>query len=177
MSYDYINRQGVHDLTWHEFDMLCNQLVEELAPFQPDLVVGIARAGLFPATAIACKLRLDLWPVRVTRRERDHVVRKHPEWKVAVPDDVRAKKVAIVDEIADSGETLALVAAEVQARGAAALQTVAVAAHSWAKPFPNLVALTSDALLIFPWDKLVYQHGQWGKHPELKEALVLQERQ
>jgi hypothetical protein len=36
------------------------------------------------------------------------------------------------------------------------------------------VALVTDALVIFPWDKQVYVEGNWQPHPELEEALRLQ---
>jgi hypothetical protein len=29
-------------------------------------------------------------------------------------------------------------------------------------------------LVVFPWDKRVYQNGQWQVHPELAGALELQ---
>lgn len=173
-SYDYANRQGVEELSWEQFNMLCNRLVELAAATKPDVVMGIARAGLFPATAVACKLRLDLYPVRVSRREGDQVVRERPEWKTPVPDAVRGKVVVVVDEMADTGETLQLVSEEVRARGAKEVVSAALVAHSWADPFPDAVALTSDALVVFPWDKMVYLQGEWRPHPELVEALALQ---
>ena len=37
-----------------------------------------------------------------------------------------------------------------------------------------LQVLTTDALVVFPWDKQVYQDGQWQIHPELVGALALQ---
>jgi hypothetical protein len=36
------------------------------------------------------------------------------------------------------------------------------------------VALTSDALLLFPWDREVFSDGQWKPHPELAEAVAAQ---
>lgn len=173
-SYDYEQRQGFKEITWEQFDRLCNDLAESVAALQPDLVIGIARAGLFPATAVACKLRLDLYPIRVSRREADHVVREHPVWKVGVADDVAGRRAVIIDEMADSGETLEMVAAEVIARGASEVRRAALVAHSWAQPFPDVVALTSDALVIFPWDKEVFLDGRWQLHPELAGALAMQ---
>jgi hypothetical protein len=37
--------------------------------------------------------------------------------------------------------------------------------------------LVTDALVIFPWDKQVYQDGKWQAHPELADALKLQHKQ
>ena len=63
-SYDYAHRTGVDDISWDRFAQLAARLSEQLAALQIHAVVGIARAGLFPATAVACALRRDLFPVR-----------------------------------------------------------------------------------------------------------------
>src|ERR1051325_5716598 len=139
-----------------------------------EIIVGTARAGLFPATAVACALRRELYPIRVTRRVNDQVTFKEPVWKVGVSPEVAGKVVAVVDEMADTGETLALIAAEVEKQGASRVITATLVSHSWAKPKPDYVALVSDALVIFPWDKQVYIEGAWQLHPELEAALRLQ---
>jgi hypothetical protein len=97
-----------------------------------------------------------------------------PVWKVDVAPDVAGKRVAVVDEMADTGETLALVAARVRALGAAQVVTASLAAHTWAQPQPEVVALLSDALVLFPWDRRVFAGGQWQPHPEVTQALAAQ---
>jgi hypoxanthine phosphoribosyltransferase len=82
--------------------------------------------------------------------------------------------VAVVDEMADTGETLALMAERVKQCGARRVITASLVAHSWADPMPDVVALTTDALALFPWDQQVYIDGQWRPHPELIEALKQQ---
>lgn len=174
-SYDYTHRDGVLDLGWDAFAALAGRLAEALAGEGIDTVVGVARAGLFPATAVACALRRDLVPVRVSRRVDDRVVHRSPAWRVPIPPDaVAGKVVAVVDEIADTGETLRLVAADARRLGAARVVTAALVAHSWADPRPDVVALESDALVLFPWDRRVFTDGRWQPHPELADALALQ---
>jgi uncharacterized protein len=176
-SYDYAHRQGVEDISWERFASLAAVLAEGLSRAGVEVVVGIARAGLFPATAAACTLRRELFPVRITRRVDDRVVHASPVWKVDVSPEVAGKVVAVVDEIADTGETLARVAERCRELGAARVVTACLACHSWAAPRPEVVALVSDALILFPWDRQVYQDGVWQPHPELVEALKLQEDQ
>ena len=174
--YDYSHRKGVEEISWEYFGLLSASLAERLAVESIEVIIGIARAGLFPATAVACALRRELFPVRVTRRQNDQIVAKHPIWKVDVSADVRDKVVAVVDEIADTGETLAQVAQRVREKGAARVITASLVSHGWADPPPDYVALVSQALVIFPWDKYVYQDRQWQCHPELADALALQRR-
>lgn len=170
-SYDYAHRSGVETITWERFVELSRTLVEELAPFNIEAVVGTARAGLFPATAVCLMLRRELYPARISRRVNDEVKFQHPQWIVDVAAEVKDKIVAVVDEIADTGETLAVVAERVKQRGAKQVITASLIAHSWAEPMPDVVALVSDALVLFPWDEQVYIDSQWQPHPELVEAL------
>ncbi|HTP07216.1 MAG TPA: phosphoribosyltransferase [Anaerolineae bacterium] len=173
-SYDYAHRSGVEPITWERFAELSHTLVEKLAPYNVDAVVGIARAGLFPATAVSIMLRRDLYPVRVSRRFNDEVKFHHPQWIVDVAEDVKDQIVAVVDEIADTGETLAIVAERVKQRGAKRVITASLISHSWAEPLPDVVALTTDAFVMFPWDEQVYIDGQWQIHPEIVDALKRQ---
>jgi len=174
-SYEYANRKGIEEISWERFGELSQSLTEKLAGKEIDLVIGIARAGLFPATAVACALRRELYPVRVTRRVNDIVQYKSPIWRVDVPATVAGQKVAVIDEIADSGETLAIVGARTLERGARRVWTASLITHSWAKPQPDFTALTSDALLIFPWDGQVLTSDGWQIHPELEDAIRAQD--
>ena len=174
-SYDYAHRKGIDEISWERFGELSRALTEHLSGKKIDIVIGIARAGLFPATAVACALRRELYPVRVTRRVNDVVQYERPIWRVDVPATVANQRVAVIDEIADTGETLAIVAARALERGARQVWTLSLVTHSWADPQPDYTALTSDALLIFPWDKQVFTSEGWQLHPELETAIRAQD--
>jgi len=172
--YDYAQRFGVRSLTWNDFASLSRQLAEFLEPFQPQIILGIARAGLFPATAVACSLRCEFFPIRLTRRVNDVVVYTRPIWKVPVPADVNGKIIAVVDEIADTGQTLSIVADHAEKCGAVRVVTASLIAHSWANPTPQVTSLVSDEYIIFPWDQQVLEGGKWITHPEIEAGLKAQ---
>lgn len=174
-AYDYGKRNGVHEITWEEFGALTKGLTEGLAAAGTDVIVGIARAGLFPATQVALQLRCEMFPARVTRRLNDRVVYGSPVWKVGVSEEIAGKVVGVVDEIADTGETLAMVAAAAVEAGASGVLTASLVAHSWADPIPDFVALTTDAFVVFPWDREVLEEGRWRPHPEIVSGLAAQE--
>jgi uncharacterized protein len=173
-SYDYTRRSGVRQISWGEFANLSAHLAELLEPFNPEVIVGIARAGLLPATTVASSLRRELFPVRLTRRKDDIVVYDGPIWKVPLSTEVAGKVVAVIDEIADSGETLRMVVAEAVMLGASQVISACLVSHTWADPKPQVSALVSDELIIFPWDRRVLADGQWVSHPEILSALAAQ---
>ena len=102
------------------------------------------------------------------------VVYQTPVWINPVSSKVADKRVAVVDEIADTGETLATVAGAVREAGAQEVVTACLVSHSWAQPAPDLSPIISDALVIFPWDREVLIDGVWAPHPEIEAALKAQ---
>lgn len=173
-SYQYERREGVHSVSWKEFGLMTERLAKTLAGYGVEAVVGVARGGLFPATAVACALRCEMFPARATRRVNDVVTYEQPQWKVPVSPEVAGRVVAVVDEIADTGETLALVAEQVRALGAVKVVTACLASHTWANPAPEVTVLVTDALVVWPWDRRVLVNGAWETHPELVAALEKQ---
>lgn len=58
------------DLSWEMFGELCRALALRVArDFEPDLIVGIARAGVFPGAVVASVLRKDFYSLTISRRE------------------------------------------------------------------------------------------------------------
>ena len=165
----------MRELSWEEFALLARGLAETLGARGVDAVVGVARGGLFAATAVACALRCELYPSRITRRFQDQVVHETPVWKVPVAPDVAGKTVAVIDDVVDTGETLALLGEEVRRLRATRVVTAALVAHTWAQPGPDVAALTSDEFFIFPWDREVLIDGAWQQHPEIAAALKMLE--
>jgi hypoxanthine phosphoribosyltransferase len=174
-SYDYKYRKGIKEITWEDFGNFTRKLSELLAKEDIDIVIGIARAGLFPATAVSCMLRKEMYPVRLTRRYIDRVVREKPEWKVTPPyAELQGKSLVIIDEITDTGVTLSMVKKAVLDGGARHALTASLAAHTWTNPKPDYSVLETDALILFPWDYHIYQNGKWVIHPEYEEAIQIQ---
>ncbi len=173
-SYDYSHRDGVEPISWERFAELSRDLALRLDAHRIELVVGIARSGLFPATAVACALSCEFLPVRLSRREGNEVRHSHPVWRVPVTDYVKGKCVVVIDEIADTGETLEMVRQEVSAHGASSVVTAALVGHSWAQPAADITVLQTDGLVLFPWNREVIVDGAWVPNPELEKALRLQ---
>jgi uncharacterized protein len=176
-SNDYRQRNGVENITWERFALFTRTLVEQLAAENVDVVIGIARGGLMPATFIASALRCEMFPIRLTRRMNDVIVHSSPACLLDVAIQVANRKCAVVvDDVVDTGQTLAMAAQLVRRRGVPKIISACVAARSWANPQPDYAGIQTDALVIFPWDRHVYVDGAWQMHPETAEALRLQEK-
>jgi hypothetical protein len=176
LSYDYAKRSGVVPITWDRFGELCRDLALKAAPYAPDAVVGIARGGWLPATVLACMLRCELYPMRLSRREGERLVHSTPQILLPPPTQVAGRRVLLVDEIADTGVTLALGVRTLKRAGAADLRTAVLVCHSWASPRPDFVALETDAFVVNPWEGEIVDHGVVVPHPEVATALAAAEQ-
>ena len=172
LSNDYARRTGVLQVSWEKFGELCRDLAVAAAPYQPEAVVGIARGGWLPATVLACMLRCDLYPMRLSRREGGRVVHDTPLILLPPPAQVAGRRVLLLDDIADTGVTLSLGLRALKRAGAAEIRTAALVAHSWAEPKPDIVGLATDAFVVTPWDREVVQDGALVPHPDLAAALA-----
>jgi len=166
----------VIQLGWEGVMRICRELAVQIqSEFDPDQIVGVAKAGVIPAAILASMLRKDFYPIRLSRREKDRVVRGKPRLLVPLTEDVQGKKVLIVDEISASGDTLKLAVQEAKKKGARKVKTATLYVHQDSFK-PNWYGLMSDALIIQPWDFEVLDDGEWVIHPEYQEELDRQTR-
>lgn len=150
---------GTLDLSWELFGELCRGLAMRVARgYEPDLVIGIATAGVLPAATVAAMLQVDFESMRITRREGG-TVRPRPAVLSAAPERAHGRRVLLVDEIATSGDTLRLALAAVRETGPEEIRT----ATSFVRPGgyrPDFWALETDDLIVFPWDREVVERGE-----------------
>jgi hypoxanthine phosphoribosyltransferase len=153
------------EVDWAMFGELCRALALKVArDYQPELIVGIARAGVIPAAVIATMLRLDFYSMKISRKEGDETVRERPEVFSAAPREVRGRRVLIVDEITTSGDTLRLALAAVRDVGPKEVRTATSFARNTGYQ-PDYSALTMDANVIFPWDRKVFDGDDFVVNP------------
>lgn len=172
--YDYENRAGILPISWNDFHSLCKGLAAAIAPFQPEIILPIGRAGYYPGTLLAHILLADVYPVRLSRRVNDVVVHESPQWLLEPPQLVANRRVLVVDEIASTGETISLVVEKVRSMGAQAIRSAVLYAHAKGANVPDYIGLISDALILNPWDREILVDGKFQFHPEYIEALQQQ---
>lgn len=166
-----INRDQYLDLSWEMFGELCRALALRVArDYDPEMVIGIARAGVIPGAVIASILREDFHSMKISRRDGDEQVRDRPAILSSAPDTARGRRVLIVDEIASSGETLRMALAAVRNIGPAEVRT----ATTFVRPRgykPDYFALETDQTIIFPWDRKVFVDDELVVNPRYQAVL------
>jgi len=145
------------DLSWEMFGELCRALALRVArDYDPDLIIGIARAGVFPGAVVASVLRKDFYSLTISRREGGELVRDRPAVLSAAPLQCQGKNILLVDEITSSGDTLRMGLAAIRDRNPAEIRTAtSFTRHGGYQP--DYVALQTDANIIFPWDRKIFE--------------------
>lgn len=159
------------DLDWAMFGELCRALALKVArDYDPEVIVGIARAGVIPAAVIASILDVDFYSMKIGRKGGDDQVRQRPEVFSSVPPQVEGRRVLIVDEITTSGDTLRLALAAVRSAHPAEVRTATSFARTTGYQ-PDYSALTMDAEVMFPWDRQVFEDDELVVNPRYRGAL------
>lgn len=141
-------KNAVREIGWAAFGDVSRSLAAQIgASYLPDVVLGIAKGGVFVGGALAAALGAEFVPVRLEKRRRD------PAPLEALPQlpDLRGKRVLLVDDVASSGATLARARILARQAGGREVKTaVLVVRHGGARP--DWSAIETDELVLFAWD-------------------------
>ena len=91
--------------SYEEFKEDVNTLAKEIKPYAPDVILAVARGGMTLGHFLAEALEMrDLYSINSVHYEE---TRKLDTINIFnIPDLSRAKRVVLVDDIIDSGETM-----------------------------------------------------------------------
>jgi len=158
--------RAVMEVDWPFFGELCRGLALKVArDYEPDLVVGIARAGVIPGAVIASILRCDFASIALTRLHEGEA----PALVSRPSLSPKGRKVLLVDETCDTGDTMRLAASVMREEGAKALKTAV--SFSTGAYKTDYSAMQTKAFIILPWDRWVISDGELVVRPDYEDAL------
>ena len=148
--------------------------------FEPDIILGVSRGGWPPARVMSDLL------------ENPNVVNVAAEFYVGVAEtrdkpvitqpvsvSVKDKKVLVVDDIADTGQSLKLVLSHLEEEGASEVKTTTIYYKPWSALIPDYYEKETTSWIIFPWErketvkKIVEKYKRQGSPIDVaKEKLV-----
>jgi hypoxanthine phosphoribosyltransferase len=162
--------KGVLEIEWPFFGELSRGLALKVArAYDPEVVIGIATAGVIPGAVIAAILGREFHSLVVSRKFHAPVSRKTPEVFGSAPKEVRGRRVLIVDETCDSGDTLRLAISAVNEAGASEVKTaVSIRTGEYA---PDFHAIATESTIILPWDREILVDGELKPNPLYADAL------
>ncbi len=142
--------------TWDQiYEMLLN-MAEKVCEdcFRPDMLLGISRGGLPPARVMSDLLENpEIANVKVEFYVGVAETKKEPTITQPVSMPVKGKKVLILDDVADSGESLRLVKDHVMKQGAEAAKTATIYYKPWSVTVPDYYEKETRCWVVFPWER------------------------
>lgn len=161
----HLQARELFHVDWPMFGELSRALALKVArDFDPELVIGIATAGVVPGAVVAAMLDRPFRSMIVSRRYLADTVRETPAVMGAAPAEVRGQRVLLVDETCNSGQTLRLAVAAIVNAGAKELRTAV--SFRTGDYEPDYAALETNASIVLPWDREILADGELIPNPK-----------
>ena len=143
-------------ISWRKTYELVRHVAAQIraAHFQPDLIVAIARGGYVPARLLCDLLNIyELTSIRIVHYRAGSNKQARAELVSPLTVDIHDRKVLLVDDVSDSGDTLQVAAAHLNDSGPAELK-IAVLHHKTVSPLtPDFYGqqVRTWRWIIYPW--------------------------
>jgi len=142
--------------TWEGIYELLLNLASQIrrVGFKPDVIVGIARGGWAPARIMSdllenpeiANVKAEFY-LGVAETKGEPVITQ----PVSVP--VKNKNVLVVDDVADTGKSLALVREHLKEKGAAEVKIATIYYKPWSIVTPDWFEHKTSHWIVFPWER------------------------
>lgn len=140
--------QNLPELSWEEVISRLKMLPLDSKEF--DLVVGIERGGIVPASLLAYRLEKPLISLGIRLYEDGpRPPRRYSEPRLVreFKTDLRDKRILLVDDLSRSGETMLVARKILQSWGAVSVKTVVIVGKADYSCYPEF------SCVVFPWDQ------------------------
>lgn len=145
-------------LEWSHIEKWCETLRKKIIDsYEPDFIIGLSRGGLAPARILSDTLLVkDLFSLKTEHWGMTANVDGKAKLKNSETLDVKGRKVLVVDDITDTGESMELAKNHVETMGPEDLKTATMLHITRSKHVPSFyaeeVSESQWTWFIFPWN-------------------------
>ena len=167
-------------VSWHKTYELARRVAAQIraTDFRPDLIVAIARGGYVPARLLCDLLDIyELTSIRITHYRAGSDKQNQALLAAAINEDIHNRKVLVVDDVSDSGDTLKVALAHMQSLHPAQIK-LAVLHHKTVSPVaPDFYGqkVLKWRWIIYPWAMVEDLRGllhRLGAYPRGRETAA-----
>jgi hypoxanthine phosphoribosyltransferase len=121
--------------------------------YQPDIIVGIAQGGIIPMRILTDLLKV---PQTTTIKIKFYIDIAQPNTQpilqqpLTIP--VNNKKILIIDDISDSGQSLKLAKQHLAENGATETKIATLYTKTTTQTMPDYVEKITNKWIVFPWE-------------------------
>ncbi|MFZ2455140.1 MAG: phosphoribosyltransferase [Candidatus Altiarchaeia archaeon] len=170
-------------LGWEDAYSLAEKVAKKITRdgYVPDHIIGITRGGWVPAVMLSdllgvkdlLSMRVEHWGV--TAEKDAKAVLKYP-----LPTDLSGKKILLVDDLTDTGDSIALAIEEIRNHKAAEVRTATLIHKKQSRIEPDYYAKKTGKWewIILPWninEDLLHLSGKAAEGKELSVEATRRE--
>ncbi len=142
---------GSEEIQQHLFTLSKDILQKNTTPY--DRVIALARGGVSIAQTLADFIGVK--KISAIQSELYTSIGEKSSTPIIVgplATSIKEEHVLLVDDLADSGETLLFAKQYLSAHGPKSIETATLAYKPWTACRPDFCAFSSEAWIIFPWE-------------------------
>jgi uncharacterized protein len=142
-------------LSWSDVYNLTLQLSERIysSGFKPDIIVGIARGGWIPARILSDVLYANtLQNIRIEYYTDVGVRGKAPRITQPLSGSLEGKKILLVDEVADTGDSLHHAIEHVTTQGVEEQRSAVLHLKPTSRVVPDYYMVKTSSWTVYPWE-------------------------
>lgn len=142
-------------LSWRDVYNLTLQLSERIVTsgFKPDVIVGIARGGWIPARILSDVLYMDtLQNIRIEYYTDVGAKGKEPRITQPLTGSMKGKNVLLIDEVADTGDTLHHAIEHVKSLGVDNVRSAVLHYKPSSIVVPDYYMVETTSWTVYPWE-------------------------
>jgi uncharacterized protein len=180
MKHITIHDQAYEVYSWAKFGEavfeLSKQIIETGEHF--DRIIALAKGGIEICRPISDFLAIkELSSIHIEFYTGIGTTARTPVITQSLPVRIKDERILVIDDIADSGETLILATKYLLQHGAKDIQTATLVSKPWTKHKPTFSQYESKAWVVFPWEtrETIQLLAQiWGRKGDSSEVITKQ---
>ncbi len=140
-------------LNWDVTIAYCEELAAKIGSYRPEFIIGMSRGGLVPTRMLSDMLGVK--NVGILGISFYKAMGKHRDSPVINQDltmDLKGKRVLVVDDIADTGRSLAMAKDHLLRRGAKEVRVATIHYKPNSIFKPDYFVATTTAWVVYPWE-------------------------
>lgn len=142
-------------LSWDDVYNLTLQLSERIVKsgYKPDVIVGIARGGWIPARILSDVLYANaMFNVRIEYYSDVGIRGREPKVTQPLSISLEGKKILLVDEVIDTGDSLLHAIEHVKLQGVKEVRSAVLHLKPRSKITPDYYMQKVDCWTVYPWE-------------------------
>lgn len=142
--------------SWEETEKSMHSIAGSISAsgFMPDAIIGISRGGLVPARLLSDYLDVPLlYTFRISFYTGIGERKEIPEVTQPLSVGIKGKNILVVDDVSDSGKSLALAKEYLAPMAPTSIKTAAIHFKPGSIFKPDFFDSTTKAWVVYPWEK------------------------